>query len=162
MALYNPAILKDEDFLAGFVARNDLVNDILVSLQGITPRSLAKHRLILGQRGMGKTTLLRRIALGIRDDSNLSNVLLPLTFREEHSTTSTTSTPSGAIASTLSATILNVPANTIKRKPLIKTPHRLPGPEKTKKAWMKARKLWLFLKHGVNGKVSVCFCCLTI
>jgi tetratricopeptide (TPR) repeat protein len=83
LALYNPAILKDEDFLAGFVARRELVDDILVSLQTVTRRSLAKHRIILGQRGMGKTSLLRRIALGVRDDSKLSEMLLPLTFREE-------------------------------------------------------------------------------
>ena len=83
LAIYNPAILKDEDFLAGFVARHGLVDDILIPLQAITRRSLAKHRLILGQRGMGKTSLLRRIALGVREDPKLSQVLLPLTFREE-------------------------------------------------------------------------------
>jgi tetratricopeptide (TPR) repeat protein len=83
LVVYNPAILKDEDFLAGFVARRELVDDILVSLRAITCRSLAKHRLILGQRGMGKTSILRRIVLGISDDPKLSKVLLPLTFREE-------------------------------------------------------------------------------
>ena len=83
LAIYNPAILKDDDFLAGFVARRDLVDDVMAPLHSITPRSLAKHRLILGQRGMGKTSLLRRIALGVREDPQLSQVLLPLTFREE-------------------------------------------------------------------------------
>ena len=83
LAIYNPAILKDEDFLAGFVARREIADDIVKRLHDITPRSLAKHRLILGQRGMGKTSLLRRIALGIRGDAALSQMLLPLTFREE-------------------------------------------------------------------------------
>lgn len=32
---------------------------------------------------MGKTSLLRRLAIGVRDDPDLSAVLLPLTFREE-------------------------------------------------------------------------------
>ena len=32
---------------------------------------------------MGKTSLLRRLAMGVRDDAQLSAVLLPLTFREE-------------------------------------------------------------------------------
>lgn len=83
LAIYNPAILKDGDFLAGFVARQETAADLIKRLHDITPKSLAKHRLILGQRGMGKTSLLRRIALAVRDDPALANILLPLTFREE-------------------------------------------------------------------------------
>lgn len=83
LAVYNPAILDDSDFLAGFVARRDLADSLLARLGEITPRGQAKHYLILGQRGMGKTSLLRRLALGVREDATLATVLLPLTFREE-------------------------------------------------------------------------------
>ncbi|HRD67088.1 MAG TPA: tetratricopeptide repeat protein [Candidatus Competibacter sp.] len=83
LAVYNPAILDDSDFLAGFVARRDLADSLLARLGEITPRGQAKHYLILGQRGMGKTSLLRRLALGVREDAALAAVLLPLTFREE-------------------------------------------------------------------------------
>jgi tetratricopeptide (TPR) repeat protein len=83
LAVYNPAILDDADFLAGFVARQDLAASLLARLGEITPRGQAKHHLILGQRGMGKTSLLRRLALGVREDAALAAVLLPLTFREE-------------------------------------------------------------------------------
>jgi tetratricopeptide (TPR) repeat protein len=83
LAVYNPAILNDADFLAGFVARQDLAASLLARLSEITPRGQAKHHLILGQRGMGKTSLLRRLALGVREDAALAAVLLPLTFREE-------------------------------------------------------------------------------
>lgn len=83
LAVYNPAILDDSDFLAGFVARRDLTASLLARLGEITPRGQAKHHLILGQRGMGKTSLLRRLALGVREDAALAAVLLPLTFREE-------------------------------------------------------------------------------
>lgn len=83
LAVYNPAILDDTDFLAGFVARQDLAASLLARLGEITPRGQAKHHLILGQRGMGKTSLLRRLALGVREDIALAPVLLPLTFREE-------------------------------------------------------------------------------
>lgn len=82
-AVYNPAILSDEDFLSGFVARRELIEKLLNRLREVTLGNVAQHRLIIGQRGMGKTSLLRRIALGIRDDSELSKVLLPLSFREE-------------------------------------------------------------------------------
>ncbi len=83
LAVYNPAILDDADFLAGFVARQDLAVSLLARLGEITPRGQAKHYLILGQRGMGKTSLLRRLALGVREDTALAAVLLPLSFREE-------------------------------------------------------------------------------
>jgi tetratricopeptide (TPR) repeat protein len=80
---YNPDQLNDDTFLTGFVARQALVTKILSRLGDIKPRGLAQHRLIVGQRGMGKTSLLRRIALGIRDEPALAAVLLPLSFREE-------------------------------------------------------------------------------
>ncbi len=83
LTFYNPAKLEDEDFVKGFVARRVLVEKILARLGEITPDGLAGHRLILGQRGMGKTSLLRRIALGVRDTPALASTLLPLTFREE-------------------------------------------------------------------------------
>ena len=83
LAVYNPAILDDTDFLTGFVARRDLAAALLARLGEIAPSGQAKHHLILGQRGMGKTSLLRRLALGVREDAALAAVLLPLTFREE-------------------------------------------------------------------------------
>jgi tetratricopeptide (TPR) repeat protein len=82
-AVYNPAILSDEDFLAGFIARQSLAESLLQGLRRIEPDGLAKHRLIIGQRGMGKTSLLRRLALGVAQDAELSARFLPLTFREE-------------------------------------------------------------------------------
>lgn len=82
-AIYNPAILSDGDFIAGFVARQELATRLLQQLGEITPGGLAQHHLIVGQRGMGKTTLLRRLALGVEQDPALVKVLIPLTFREE-------------------------------------------------------------------------------
>lgn len=83
LAIYNPAHLKDEDFLKCFVARHDLADRILARLGEIKPRSSTRHGLIIGQRGMGKTSMLRRIALGVRETPELAAVLLPLSFREE-------------------------------------------------------------------------------
>ncbi|MFH0880037.1 MAG: tetratricopeptide repeat protein [Lentisphaerota bacterium] len=83
LTFYNPAQLADEDFIKGFVARRELAEKLLARLKDIKPRNVAQHRLIIGQRGMGKTSLLRRIALGVRESPDLSSVLLPLTFREE-------------------------------------------------------------------------------
>ena len=82
IAIYEPRRLKEKDFLDGFVARVELVDFLLEQLR-LCADGDGRHRLILGQRGMGKTSLLRRIQLGIRDDPALSAKLLPLTFREE-------------------------------------------------------------------------------
>jgi hypothetical protein len=83
LAVYNPAILSDDDFLEGFVARGDLTERLLNRLREITPKNVARHLLLIGQRGMGKTGMLRRLALGVAEDTKLSEILLPLTFREE-------------------------------------------------------------------------------
>jgi len=83
LAVYNPALLTDQDFLASFVARENVVAHLLKRLGEIAPTNLAQHTLLLGQRGMGKTSLMRRLALAVKDDPTLSDVLLPLTFREE-------------------------------------------------------------------------------
>ncbi len=83
LAVYNPAILDDASFLNGFAARQDLAERLLQRLGETTADGLATHHLILGQRGLGKTSLLRRLALGVRDDPRLAAVLLPLLFREE-------------------------------------------------------------------------------
>jgi tetratricopeptide (TPR) repeat protein len=82
-ALYDPRRLKKEDFLAGFIARNDLADHLLAQLGKSVADGEPRHRLILGARGMGKTSLLRRIAFGIADTPALAAALLPLTFREE-------------------------------------------------------------------------------
>ena len=82
IAIYDPRRLSREDFLAGFVAREELVEFLLAQLR-LSLEGEARHRLILGQRGLGKTSLLRRLQIGIGDDPILAVKLLPLTFREE-------------------------------------------------------------------------------
>ncbi|WP_448192448.1 tetratricopeptide repeat protein [Azospirillum sp. sgz301742] len=83
IAIYDPRRLSEEDFLAGFIARNELADFLLGQLRQIPSCGEAKHRVIIGQRGMGKTSLLRRLAIGIKSDPGLATTLLPLTFREE-------------------------------------------------------------------------------
>ncbi|TRW97040.1 tetratricopeptide repeat protein [Candidatus Methylobacter oryzae] len=84
IALYGPGNLKPDDLVAGFVAREKTLDYFLNELRhqaaaGASPR----HHLIVGQRGMGKTTLLHRIAIAVGERNDLNQALLPLTFREE-------------------------------------------------------------------------------
>ena len=83
IAIYDPRRLSEKDFLAGFVARNEIAEFLLEQLRKLPDQGEATHRLLVGQRGMGKTSLLRRIAIGIAHDPILSARFVPLTFREE-------------------------------------------------------------------------------
>lgn len=83
LSIYNPASLSDEDFLRSFVARQHVAHRLIEQLAKTTADGAATHHLILGQRGMGKTSMLRRLALAVAIDPRLSSVLIPLSFREE-------------------------------------------------------------------------------
>ncbi len=83
VAVYNPGLLNDEELKAYFVARHHLLEQLLSELRRETPDSAPQHRIIIGTRGMGKTTLLRRLALGVREDEVLQQQWLPLNFPEE-------------------------------------------------------------------------------
>lgn len=81
--VYNPGSLTDEDFLRSFVARQNVANNLIEQLAKVATGSLETHFLVLGQRGMGKTSMLRRLALAAKTDPRLLNSLIPLSFREE-------------------------------------------------------------------------------
>lgn len=89
VAKYNPHLWTADELRAIFVARQRELAQILDSLRGTQPGSAPQHLLITGQRGMGKTTLLQRVALAVEDDPQLSKIWLPLRFPEEQYTVST-------------------------------------------------------------------------
>jgi len=77
---YNPHLLSYDALLATFVGREELVGQIAGELRD---SDSPQHHLIVGPRGIGKTTLLRRIAAEIERDAALSARWMPLTFPEE-------------------------------------------------------------------------------
>ena len=82
-ALYNPALWSAAELRTYFVARTALLARLVDDLHRETPATPPQHRLILGMRGMGKSTLLRRLALAVSDDADLDASWLPLSFPEE-------------------------------------------------------------------------------
>jgi len=82
-SVFNPALLRKEDLVRGFVARQDLLERLLDDLRRVRPGTAPQHQLLIGQRGLGKTTLLRRLAFAIEDDQQLSAAWMPLVFPEE-------------------------------------------------------------------------------
>lgn len=82
-ALYNPALWSRDEVKTYYIARQPLLTRLLDDLRRECPGSRPQHRLILGLRGMGKSTLLRRLAVAVEDDVELTAQWLPLTFPEE-------------------------------------------------------------------------------
>jgi len=79
---YNPAFLSDDQLVAGFVIRKaDL--DILLQVVRDNTTESNQHLLVLGPRGIGKTTLVLRLATEVRRDPELSKKWFPIVFSEE-------------------------------------------------------------------------------
>jgi Flp pilus assembly protein TadD/DNA-binding transcriptional ArsR family regulator len=83
LTLYNPARMKDAEIVAAFVARKAVFERVLADIAAEKANSRAQHHLIVGQRGMGKSTLLARLAAELRTDAELSERFVPLVFAEE-------------------------------------------------------------------------------
>ena len=82
-AIYNPGLLSKQELLQDFIARQSLlerlINDCKDNQKGVAPQ----HHLLLGLRGMGKTTMLHRLRYAFEDDPQLTSEYLPLIFPEE-------------------------------------------------------------------------------
>ena len=83
LALYNPSGLGDDEFIASFVARHELLETLLRRLRTAEPEGGGRHYVLIGPRGMGKTSLLKRIEIAIGQEPDLAARYVPLSFREE-------------------------------------------------------------------------------
>ena len=81
--IYNPALLKKEDLIRGFVARQATLERLLDDLRREAEETTPQHHLIVGQRGFGKTMLLLRLGFAVEDDPALGPLWMPLVFPEE-------------------------------------------------------------------------------
>jgi len=85
---YNPHLWSPEQLRAIFVARQNELADLLATLRNTPPDTVGQHALLVGARGMGKSTLMQRLALAVDDDAELSTEWLALRFPEEQYTVS--------------------------------------------------------------------------
>jgi tetratricopeptide (TPR) repeat protein/DNA-binding transcriptional ArsR family regulator len=83
LTFFNPHSQSEADFLAGYVARGEVLDYFLRQLRLLPATEPARHHLIVAPRGYGKTSLLRRLAIAVRAEAGLTEKLIPLTFREE-------------------------------------------------------------------------------
>ncbi len=83
LSLYNPAAQDPEQLLAQFIDRKGLLEKILAIVRGNTPDRPQQHLVLIGPRGMGKTTLLCAIKHSVERDQQLNADWLPVLFQEE-------------------------------------------------------------------------------
>ncbi len=81
--LYNPASQDPEQLLAEFIDRKGLLERILDIIRHNGPDQPQQHLMLIGPRGMGKTTLLCAIKHRVDLDPELKAAWLPLLFQEE-------------------------------------------------------------------------------
>lgn len=79
--LYNPALLSQEELRSLFVARHAERDRILEHLRAAG--SSPQHSLVIGERGMGKTTLLLRLAHSVGEEPDLKAQWIAVRFDEE-------------------------------------------------------------------------------
>lgn len=82
IGLYNPQRLTDSQIEALFIVRKKQFELLIDSLKEESNDSIPQHHLIIAQRGMGKTTMLKRIEVELRKDG-YKGQYLPLLFPEE-------------------------------------------------------------------------------
>ena len=80
---YNPSEMPSEDIEASFVGRRHLLDRLLEAIGDQTGTGTIQHYLLLGQRGIGKTTLLLIVAERVKKDLKLAGKWLVVRYREE-------------------------------------------------------------------------------
>lgn len=80
---YNPGQLTAEELKASFVVRQDELTELLSALRAQKPGQPCQHMLLVGARGMGKTTLGLRFLEAVKEDPELAATWQPVPFHEE-------------------------------------------------------------------------------
>ena len=81
--LYNPVLLSKKELKKTYTIRNDTLNELINHIKDHKLDTPSKHMMIIGSRGMGKTTLGLRVLHEIEDNPNLRKTWQPVPFMEE-------------------------------------------------------------------------------
>ncbi len=79
---YNPGFLTEDQLVESFVVRQEHLSLLIDAVRG-NDGSSNQHVLIIGARGSGKTTLVRRLAAEIHRAPDLAEKWYPIVFGEE-------------------------------------------------------------------------------
>lgn len=81
--IYNPAQLSPDELQASFVARQETLTEMLRLLDEQKTDRPCQHMLLVGSRGMGKTTLGLRFLQAVYETPDLAKAWQPVAFYEE-------------------------------------------------------------------------------
>lgn len=82
IGLYNPQRLSDEAVENLFVVRTKIFDFLIEKISKENENSIPQHYLLIAQRGMGKTTMLKRLEVVLRKEPYKAR-FVPLLFPEE-------------------------------------------------------------------------------
>ncbi len=82
-SIYNPDLLSKAQLIDSFVIRNKKFEKLFADIKTSTMDKPEQPIIIVGLRGMVKTTLLRRLAYEVENDQGLHAWLMPIIFNEE-------------------------------------------------------------------------------
>lgn len=82
-SIYNPDLLTKEQLIRSFVVRIKKFEKLFTDIKSAKMEHPEQPILVVGLRGMGKTTLLLRLAYEVENDEALKEWLLPIVFNEE-------------------------------------------------------------------------------
>ena len=80
---YNPAEMPPDELAAMFVARHELLDHLVDMVRRQSDAGTVQHALLLGPRGIGKTTLLLMLQRAISADKELADRWMVVRYREE-------------------------------------------------------------------------------
>ncbi|MGB0431025.1 MAG: tetratricopeptide repeat protein [Bacteroidia bacterium] len=81
--IYNPQNQTEEQVKDNFVVRTKEFKELFRAIEKAKMNKPEQHYLIQGQRGMGKTTLLMRLSVEVKNHEKLNKWLIPVLFSEE-------------------------------------------------------------------------------
>jgi hypothetical protein len=81
--IYNPRNQTPEELTKHFLVRQRVFEKLFAEIKTATMAYPEQHYMIEAKRGMGKTTLLLRLAYAVEQDEQLNKWLIPLNFNEE-------------------------------------------------------------------------------
>lgn len=81
--VFNPSNLTDEELVTSFILRKKEFKRIITDIENSDMQYPEQHFIIEGLRGYGKTTLLRRIYIELKNNNELKNKFIPVIFNEE-------------------------------------------------------------------------------
>ena len=82
LGIYNPQRLSDDVVEKIFIARQKLFDFVFKKIVSEKTNSIPQHYIIIGQRGMGKSTLLKRTEVELRK-KEYNNLFVPVLYPEE-------------------------------------------------------------------------------